>query len=92
MPGSTLASSVERRFCFKIAKGLASEDAAAVCGVSEGVGSRWFRQGGGMAPMELQARSGRYLSFAEREEIALEIALHLMPFQGASAARTLTYP
>jgi IS30 family transposase len=35
------------------------------------VGSRWFREGGGMPPMRLVPLSGRYLSFAEREEIAL---------------------
>ena len=61
----------EREFWRRIAVGLTSEDAAAACGVSEAVGSRWFRQGGGMAPMELKPGSGRYLSLAEREEIAL---------------------
>ena len=44
-------------------------------GVSQPVGFRWFRQAGGVAPSHLvrSARppSGRYLSFAEREEIAL---------------------
>lgn len=62
---------VERRFWLRIADGLSSDDAAAACGVSSAVGSRWFRQGGGMAPLELVEGSGRYLSFAEREEIAL---------------------
>jgi len=40
-------------------------------GVSTPVGSRWFRQGGGMPSMELTPPSGRCLSFAEREEVAL---------------------
>jgi len=40
-------------------------------GVSGPVGSRWFRHGGGMPPISLAGPSGRYLSFAEREEIAL---------------------
>lgn len=44
-------------------------------GVSQPVGTRWFRQAGGMAPWHLarsaKPPSGRYLSFAEREEIAL---------------------
>ncbi len=64
---------VERRFWLRIADGLSSDDAAdAACGVSSAVGSRrWFRQGEGMAPLELVEGSGRYLSFAEREEIAL---------------------
>ncbi len=52
-------------------RGLSSEDAAVACGVSTPLGSRWFREGGGMPPLRLVPPSGRYLSFAEREEIAL---------------------
>jgi len=62
---------VEREFWRHIATGLTSEDAAAAVGVSGPVGSRWFRHGGGMPPISLAEPSGRYLSFAEREEIAL---------------------
>ena len=62
---------VERKFWVKIAEGLTSEDAALACGVSPAVGARWFRERGGMPPMRLTGLSGRYLSFAEREEIAL---------------------
>ncbi len=62
---------IERQFWAKIAEGLTSDDAAVACGVSQAVGTRWFRQGGGMPPFELRSGSGRYLSFAEREEIAL---------------------
>ncbi len=40
-------------------------------GVSSPVGSRWFRHAGGMSPISLDEPTGRYLSFAEREEIAL---------------------
>ena len=44
-------------------------------GISQPVGTRWFRQAGGMAPSHLARTSvpvsGRYLAFAEREEIAL---------------------
>jgi IS30 family transposase len=61
----------ERLFWVEIAVGQSSEVAAAVCGVSPAVGARWFRQAGGMAPIRLSPPSGRYLSFAEREEIAL---------------------
>ena len=43
-------------------------------GVSQAVGGRWFRHGGGMTPFEPGKFSGRYLSFAEREEIALRRA------------------
>ena len=39
--------------------------------MSSAVGSRWFRQAGGMPPMCLAPVSGRYLSFEEREEIAI---------------------
>ena len=34
-------------------------------------GGRWFREGGGLPPISLAPRSARYLSFAEREEIAI---------------------
>ncbi len=44
-------------------------------GVSQPVGTRWFREAGGMAPSHLSRSSkplsGRYMTFAEREEIAL---------------------
>src|SRR3954453_23541435 len=64
-----------RRFWAAIAAGLASEDAAVEAGVSQAVGTRWFRQAGGMPPSmsrpSAKPLSGRYLSFAEREEIAL---------------------
>ncbi len=62
---------VERRFWVKIAEGLSSADAAMACGVSGPVGSRWFRDRGGMPSIQLSPLSGRYLTFAEREEIAL---------------------
>jgi IS30 family transposase len=52
-------------------RGLSCEDAALACGVSQPVGTRWFRDAGGMPPISLVPCSGRYLSFAEREEIAL---------------------
>jgi hypothetical protein len=54
-----------------IARGLSSEDAAVEAGVSAAVGVRWFREGGGMPSVALSAPSERFLSFAEREEIAL---------------------
>src|SRR5213078_4154769 len=40
-------------------------------GVSPAVGSRWFRECGGMPPSDFRPHSGRYLSFFEREEIAI---------------------
>jgi IS30 family transposase len=62
---------VEREFWGEIAKGLLPEEAAAAVGVSQAVGGRWFRHGGGMPTVDLAPLSGRYLSFREREEIAL---------------------
>ena len=59
------------RFWQAIAVGLSSEDAAGEGGVSPAVGTRWFRQAGGMPPLSLAPVSGRYLSFNEREEIAI---------------------
>ena len=44
--------------------------AAAVAGVSESGGRRWVAESGGMIP-DLGEPSGRYLSLAEREEIAI---------------------
>ena len=60
-----------QRFWAAIARGLASEDAAVEAGVSQPVGTRWFREAGGMPPITQAPLSGRYLSFAEREEIAI---------------------
>src|SRR5215210_2403442 len=64
---------VEQEFWRRVAGGLTSEDAAAAVGVSGPVGTRWFRHGGGMSPISLAGPSGRYLSFAEREEIAIRV-------------------
>ena len=65
---------LEREFWREIRKGRLPREAAAAVGVSQPVGSRWFRHGGGMPSVELTPLSGRYLSFAEREEIALLLA------------------
>jgi IS30 family transposase len=59
------------RFWAAIGRGLETEDAAREAGVSVPVAFRWFRQGGGMPTITRAALSGRYLSFEEREEIAL---------------------
>lgn len=61
----------KRAFWKRITEGLSSEDAALACGVSQSEGSRWFREAGGVAPANLTPQSGRYLSLAEREELAL---------------------
>ena len=60
-----------QRFWAAIARGIPSEDAGIEAGVSPAVGTRWFRESGGIRPVSLAPLSGRYLSFAEREEIAI---------------------
>ena len=64
-----------RQFWAAIAAGRSSEDAAVGAGVSPAVGARWFRRAGGMPPSHLapsaKPLSGRYLTYAEREEIAI---------------------
>jgi transposase, IS30 family len=62
------------RFWEAIARGASTVDAAAEAGVLPSVGVRWFRKGGGMPPLTLAPVSGRYLSFTEREEIAVLLA------------------
>ncbi len=62
---------VERLFWREIVKGLSSDDAAVAVGASQAAGSRWFRERGGMPTFMLDRPSGRYLSFQEREEIAI---------------------
>ena len=62
---------MEREFWRQIATGLSTRDAAAAVGVSRAAGKRWFGNGGGMPTVELSEPSGRYLSMAEREEIAV---------------------
>src|SRR5215216_7115263 len=75
-----------QRFWRAIAAGWSSEEAAAAAGVSQAVGSRWFRDGGGMSPISLAPLSGRYLSFGEREEIAI---LHAQQLGVRAIARRL---
>jgi hypothetical protein len=74
-PGKpSLRRDVERLFWREIAKGLSSEDAGVAVGASQAAGSRWFRERGGMPTFMLAPRSGRYLSFEEREKIAMRRA------------------
>jgi len=61
----------KQEFWTRIAAGAPSEEAALASGVSQPLGPRWFREAGGMAPISLAQDTGRYLSFAEREELAL---------------------
>src|SRR5215217_7934524 len=71
-PGRPMpARHVERAFWRLIAQGKRTEEAALEIGVSTPVAVRWFRHAGGMPPLSLAEPTGRYLSFSEREELAL---------------------
>lgn len=72
LPGApSLRREIERLFWEQIATGITSERAAEAISVSSAVGTRWFRHRGGMPLFMSNHISGRYLSFAEREEIGL---------------------
>ena len=71
-PGRPMpARHVEREFWRLIGQGRRTEDAALQVGVSTPVASRWFCHAGGMPPLSLAEPTGRYLSFHEREDLAV---------------------
>lgn len=59
------------RFWEAIAAGAKTREAAVAAGISEPVAHRWFKHAGGVNPRLAPTTSGRYLSSAEREDIAL---------------------
>jgi IS30 family transposase len=59
------------RFWAAIGRGVSTDAAAVEAGVSSPVGYRWFRHAGGVKPTLPPAVSGRYLSFPEREDVAI---------------------
>ncbi|MCA1832863.1 MAG: IS30 family transposase [Actinobacteria bacterium] len=59
------------RFWSAIASGTTTEDAGVEARVSVPVACRWFRHAGGVNPCLSSTVSGRYLSFPEREDIAI---------------------
>jgi IS30 family transposase len=72
----SVAGRVEQElFWLGIATGLSIEAAALKAGVSEAIGSKLFRKAGGMPPAMCRTSakplSGRYLTLAEREDIAV---------------------
>lgn len=72
-PGPPGARGREERRAFWrwIAEGVPTATAATLSGISEPLGVRWFRAAGGLPPGNVALLSGRYLSFVEREELAL---------------------
>ena len=65
-----LPRELERKFWRLVRSGRNYDQASDEIGVSLGVATRWVRQGGGMPMVGLAELTGRYLSLAEREEIA----------------------
>ena len=59
------------QFWAAIGRGLKTEDAGVEAGVSSPVAYRWFRHAGGVKPCLPSTVTGRYLSFSEREDIAI---------------------
>jgi IS30 family transposase len=53
-----------------VREGLSTVAAARQAGVPEHVGRRWFRECGGVVPVDLTEPRGRYLSLSEREEVS----------------------
>lgn len=73
-------------FWYLISQGLTTEEASHAAGISSPVGNRLFRHNGGMKPKFQHTFSGRYLSFAEREEIAI---LHAQQLSVREIARQI---
>ena len=69
-PTAAVRENYEKFWQF-ISRGLTSEVAATHAGISAPVGTRIFRHNGGMKPKFQFPLSGRFLSFSEREEIAI---------------------
>ncbi len=59
------------QFWAAIGRGLKTEHAGVEAGVSSPVAFRWFRHAGGVNPCLPSTVTGRYLSFSEREDIAI---------------------
>ena len=68
----------ERLFWRAVVRDGASTAAAAkTAQVNGSTAQRWFRECGGVAPLELSEPEGRYLTLSEREEIAIGLAQQL---------------
>jgi IS30 family transposase len=69
-----LPRAVRVAFWDAIRRGLLIDGAAGVAGIDHHTAVDWFRQAGGVMSNAPRSASGRYLSFAEREEIAIGLA------------------
>src|SRR5215212_7624775 len=63
-----------RVFWRAIAEGAPTSVAARRARVGDQRGARWFREAGGVPPLETTEPSGRFLTLSEREEIAVGLA------------------
>ena len=66
-----LSSELRRGFWGGVRSGLTVPQAATAVGVAMRTALDWHNQAGGVNPYSAAPVSGRYLSFSEREEIAL---------------------
>jgi transposase, IS30 family len=66
-----------RVFWRAIGEGAPTSVAARRARVGDQRGARWFREAGGVPPLETTEPSGRFLSLSEREEIAVGLAAGL---------------
>ena len=69
-----MVTEVVQRFWAALQRGEFITDAAAEAGTYRKKGARWMAAAGGVRPRRGRDLQGRYLSFAEREEIALSSA------------------
>jgi transposase, IS30 family len=68
---------LKRAFWRGVRDGRTTAAASGLAGVSETVGRRWFRECGGVSPVDLAEPAGRFLALSEREEIAIGLAQQL---------------
>lgn len=69
-----LPNQLRRQFWQGVRSGLTVPEAAAAAGVAKRTAVDWHRQAGGVNPYPAQPVSGRYLSFEDREDIAVGLA------------------
>jgi transposase, IS30 family len=74
MAGSALPRVVRVKFWEAVRRGALRDEAARHAGVDHHTAWAWFAQAGGVINNGARAGSGRHLSFAEREEIAIGLA------------------